>query len=334
VEIPFSQSVAAAALAHLLALIFSARAAHVSAMLGEDDAAPELRRLLASAELRERSLDEPINDGTGHKVGRDVDHESGDGRAGGGQRAKGKEGAIGDRLGHDAKGRRYAVAETVSHEAASSLSREEALADAGRFGVIGALSSGVPEPHAFFADGEAHGRDAFANNGSMWGAGIGDAFGGGLGLTGVGEGGGGRGEGIGLGNLGRVGHRYGPSGSGLGGGGSRSWKPEWPKSWARWPVVPYGHQNHPFRYMLSARMRIRRCFEEGLRRNPDLAGAVVISFLIGRSGAVLDAQDAGSTLPDREVIACVVRVIRSVEFPPPALLVRVTYPIQFAPAAP
>jgi Ca-activated chloride channel family protein len=77
--------------------------------------------------------------------------------------------------------------------------------------------------------------------------------------------------------------------------------------------------------------RFRACYERGLARNPNLAGRVSTRFVIDRAGAVSDSRDAGSDLADPEVVACVVRHFRALEFPRPpgSDIVTVTYPIMF-----
>lgn len=76
--------------------------------------------------------------------------------------------------------------------------------------------------------------------------------------------------------------------------------------------------------------RFRVCYERGLAKNPELAGRVVTKFVIGRDGAVSAASNAGSDLPDAEVISCIVRSFYPLAFPQPeGGIVTVTYPITF-----
>lgn len=77
--------------------------------------------------------------------------------------------------------------------------------------------------------------------------------------------------------------------------------------------------------------RFRACYETGLRANPSLRGRVAVAFVVGRDGSVGSAQNAGSDLPDPNVIACVVRGFASLSFPAPEDgIVKVTYPIVFS----
>ncbi len=77
--------------------------------------------------------------------------------------------------------------------------------------------------------------------------------------------------------------------------------------------------------------RFRACYEEGLRRNPELEGRVTTRFVIGRDGAVSNAGDGGSDLPDPRVVSCVVKAFYGLSFPQPeGGIVTVTYPIAFS----
>jgi hypothetical protein len=76
----------------------------------------------------------------------------------------------------------------------------------------------------------------------------------------------------------------------------------------------------------------RICYEKGLARNQNLQGRVTVKFIIQRDGSVFRASDAGSDLPDPDVIACVVRGFGELKFPKPdGGIVTVVYPIQFNP---
>ncbi len=76
--------------------------------------------------------------------------------------------------------------------------------------------------------------------------------------------------------------------------------------------------------------RFRYCYEQGLLRNPALAGRIVVSFTIGNDGRVLSSNKVASTLGDAKVDACVARKMAGVRFPSfPGGSARVTYPFQF-----
>lgn len=79
---------------------------------------------------------------------------------------------------------------------------------------------------------------------------------------------------------------------------------------------------------------LRTCYESGLKRNRDLQGRVAVKFVIDTEGRVVSAVDAGSDMPDREVIQCIVAEYRKLTFPKPegGGIVTVIYPIVFNPA--
>jgi hypothetical protein len=248
------------------------------------------------------------------------------------------------------------------------MSREEALAEARQFGMIGlarqdaahARSSASPWARAT----DALGSDALAARGSMWGDWQGSSQGyEGFELTGIGEGGGGKGEGIGLGSIGTLGHGLGRPGDGTGGAGSPDGHTfsHWGdragtvgigrgsagighglisrrKSWPRWGGGYGGYVSGRLppesilRIIRQNLGRARLCYENGLRRNPTLAGRVVVRFIIGRDGAVQSSADGGSTLPDPEVVSCIVRAFYGLSFPAPEDgIVTSTYPIVLSP---
>jgi Ca-activated chloride channel family protein len=138
----------------------------------------------------------------------------------------------------------------------------------------------------------------------------------GLGLSGVGEGGAGRGQGFG-------------SGTGRLGGSHLSRSPVR----VRQGSVSVSGRLPPEVIQRIARQnfgRFRLCYENGLRSNPNLAGQVVVRFVIGRDGAVISTGNGGSSLPDGAVVACVVRAFAGLSFPQPeGGTVTVTFPISF-----
>ena len=65
---------------------------------------------------------------------------------------------------------------------------------------------------------------------------------------------------------------------------------------------------------------------------PGARDAVRTQFAIDRTGAVALAADAGSALPDRDVVACIVRGFADLSFPAPeGGTVTVVYPIVLVP---
>lgn len=78
--------------------------------------------------------------------------------------------------------------------------------------------------------------------------------------------------------------------------------------------------------------RFRLCYENGLRRNPNLQGRVAVRFVIGADGAVSNVGNGGSDMPDSGVVSCIVRSFAGLSFPrPDGGIVTVVYPLMFAP---
>lgn len=76
----------------------------------------------------------------------------------------------------------------------------------------------------------------------------------------------------------------------------------------------------------------RKCYEEGLRRTPDLKGKVVVRFVIGRDGGVDSVRNDGSELPDTSVVQCILDAYWDLCFPrPEGGIITVVYPIMFEP---
>jgi hypothetical protein len=79
--------------------------------------------------------------------------------------------------------------------------------------------------------------------------------------------------------------------------------------------------------------QVKYCYESGLTKNPSLAGTVKVRFTIGTDGTVSSTRDAGSSLPDADVKACVLRAFSRMTFPQPqGGVVEVTYPVVLKPA--
>ena len=267
--------------------------------------------------------------------------DTADNKEGGtGSRAKGEEGSMGNPT-TKSTGQRFGV-QGPKDNPDPHIAREHALREAAEFGMIGLLNvggGGDPNaPTAPWGQETSLGSDPLSARGNMWGDNIGDSFGsGGLGLSGVGEGGGGKGEGIGLGSIGTIGHGAGTgSGQGFGGGhgglgsGHRTKSPG-----IRAAAATINGRLPPEVIQRIVRQnfgRFRLCFENGLTKNPNLAGRVSVKFIIDREGAVGQAADGGSELPDAGVVQCVVRGFSNLSFPKPeGGVVQVVYPIIFTP---
>jgi len=80
---------------------------------------------------------------------------------------------------------------------------------------------------------------------------------------------------------------------------------------------------------------IRFCYEQGLHRQPDLAGRVSVGFTIRGDGGVLATHVAGSTLQSPSVESCMAGAVRRWAFPasPTGGATVVTYPFVVVPAS-
>jgi hypothetical protein len=68
----------------------------------------------------------------------------------------------------------------------------------------------------------------------------------------------------------------------------------------------------------------------GTFKNSQLAGTVNVTFTIDTTGHVSQATDAGSDIPDPEVVECVLDVFAEIEFRAGASSeTEVTYPVRF-----
>lgn len=270
-----------------------------------------------------------------------TDEHADDASGGTGQRAGGAEGSMGNPVSHETNGT-YGVKGDKDNKD-PHIARRNDLAEASSFGLIGLLNTGFAgdanAPTAPWGRDDSWGNDPLSARGNMWGDSIGDAYGAnGLGLSGIGEGGGGTGEGIGLGNIGTIGRGYGMGdGQGIGNGHGRLMSGHKAKPpTVRLPGVTTVNGKLPpeviQRIVRQNFGRFRVCYEGGLRGNPSLQGRVSVRFVIGRDGAVSNVSNAGSDLPDPNVIQCVSSAFYGLSFPEPeGGIVSVVYPILFQP---
>jgi Ca-activated chloride channel family protein len=73
------------------------------------------------------------------------------------------------------------------------------------------------------------------------------------------------------------------------------------------------------------------CYENGLKTNPHLAGTVTVKFVAVEDGTTKEAANDGSTLPDAEVVSCVVGEFGKITYPAGGGILTVVYPLEFAP---
>jgi len=160
--------------------------------------------------------------------------------------------------------------------------------------------------------------------GNLLGGQIGESGGaGGLGLSGGGQGGGGTGSGsygtgnsfgtIGRGGGGGTGSGYGRGGGGLGDRGAIR------------PVVRPAGSAIVSRGLTSDQVRrvvqrnnsqVQHCYEQGLQRNPNLAGRVTVMFMITPTGSV-GSSTADNGIGDSVVSSCIAGATRRWAFPQP-----------------
>jgi hypothetical protein len=82
--------------------------------------------------------------------------------------------------------------------------------------------------------------------------------------------------------------------------------------------------------VLEASPNVRACYEDGLGRNPNLKGTIVVRLIIERDGSVARVSLDDVTLPDCKVAACVRETVPKLSFPAPeGGPVTVIYPIRF-----
>jgi hypothetical protein len=92
-----------------------------------------------------------------------------------------------------------------------------------------------------------------------------------------------------------------------------------PASSLEWPPLHEGQRLAPEAIEAVVRGHFGAtltCYEAGRRTNPSLAGLVTVRFVIQEDGYVRKVTDDGSTLPDKDVIRCIVADFEKRHFPP------------------
>lgn len=69
--------------------------------------------------------------------------------------------------------------------------------------------------------------------------------------------------------------------------------------------------------VMSYMPAIRNCYNQELKKDPALAGKVVIRFTVGPKGTITQAMVASSTLKNKEVESCMLKEVKSWIFPEP-----------------
>jgi len=183
----------------------------------------------------------------------------------------------------------------------------------------------MPEGVTFEDDAEASPTRHHGSAGSMAPSAAppvspkGSAYGvGGLGLVGSGSGGGGTGSGYGRG-----------SGAGFGGKGKRVPRVRQAKA-----EVSGSLDKDIIRRIVRAHINeVRTCYNEGLARDPSLAGRIALKFEIGPDGKVISVEVTTDALGDDKLAECIEKAIERWKFPNPAGggRVVVTYPFNLSP---
>jgi hypothetical protein len=263
-----------------------------------------------------------------------------------GERASGAEGKMGDPTDRN-QNRAYAMKKrpNVPQGLARNFSMDRQASEAGILGLM------KDEPTSIFADASGtfasgtHDEDVWGN---LQGTEIGSAFGlAGKGLVGTGRGGGGDGQGIGMGDVGLIGWgsgggdgrstgsggglRYGRDGAGFDGRKKRA-----PAVRIATGTTHGALDKDLIRRVVRAHINeVRHCYNQGLSKNPNLAGRVSVQFQIGGTGKVAAAVPvaSSSTLDDVSVQRCVAQAVKRWSFPKASTggTSMVTYPFVFSP---
>ena len=218
------------------------------------------------------------------------------------------------------------------------VAHDLAVAEAKKSGIFAVLNGGKGSPFAsLFSDHETALGDA-ANDvlGNLVGTEIGDANGvpGGLDIVGSGRGGTGTGvDTIGLDRIGTVGTGDGtkPYGRAVGLLDPKR-KPRGPEVAIGQVQLVGGLDKETIRRVIRQHLNeIKFCYDQGLQRNPDLYGRVVVSFTISPIGKVIVSAVQQSTLGNPQVEQCTTGAVRRWEFPKPERsgVVMVNYPFMF-----
>ena len=98
-------------------------------------------------------------------------------------------------------------------------------------------------------------------------------------------------------------------------------------------VVPIAYPPSAlFEAFSGAKQKLIACYVAGKKKDPKLRGKVIVKFTVNANGTAKPAANEGSTLPDDDVIACVVRTVKTMHFTKPVEgTATVVYPLIFRP---
>ncbi len=93
----------------------------------------------------------------------------------------------------------------------------------------------------------------------------------------------------------------------------------------QWPSVRFGDVTSTSlpreviqRIVRQMHRALLNCYLTALHKTPSLSGKVTVAFSVDAAGNAKDVKDAGSTLPDAAVIACIIPRFEAMGFPTPA----------------
>lgn len=76
---------------------------------------------------------------------------------------------------------------------------------------------------------------------------------------------------------------------------------------------------------------LRACYDEGLGRNDKLSGIVQVKFTVAPNGEPVQVLDEGSSLGDKDVVACILSRFARMRFTPwEGKAVTLIYPMEFS----
>jgi TonB family protein len=82
----------------------------------------------------------------------------------------------------------------------------------------------------------------------------------------------------------------------------------------------------------KSKQKLIACYLPGKARDSKLRGKVIVKFTVNANGTVKPVSNEGSTLQDDDVIACVVRTVKTMHFTKPLEgSVTIIYPLIFRP---